>query len=156
VSTGTHSATARRASRVTGYAYPPHQACLLHRPQRGNGLVRYLPHGAELDVVALDQVDVVDAESLHAVAHAAGDALGGEVEDIVAVPANLGGQHVTGPIDAARRLARHGLGSGQPVIRRDVEDVDPGVEGGVHGGDTVQLGEGAADPAERRCAEPQF
>jgi hypothetical protein len=46
--------------------------------------------------------------------------------------------HITVVVDAAQCLAQHGLGSGEPVVRCDVEDVDTGVEGGVYGGDAIR------------------
>jgi hypothetical protein len=118
--------------RVAGHAHPAHQARLLEVPQRGNGLVCHLGQGSELDVVALDQVNSLDTESAYAVAHAAGDAFGREVEGIVAVPADSGGQQIPVTIHATQGFAQYGLGSGQPVVRRHIEEVDPGIKGRVH------------------------
>ena len=75
---------------------------------------------------------------------------------VVAVPADLGSQHVPVAVDAAQRLAEHGLGGGEPVVRGDIEEVDSRVERGMDGGDAVLLGEGAVDAAERRGAEAEF
>ena len=111
---------------------------------------------AELDVVTLDQIDIVDAEPGEAVPDAARHRAGTEVEGLVFVPADLGGEHVPVAVYAAKRLAEHGLGSGESVVGRDVEEGDSRIQGGVHRLDSSLLREPAVDAAQRRGAESEL
>lgn len=111
---------------------------------------------AELDVVALDQVEVVGAETVQALADTAFHARGGEVEVLVSVPADLGGQHVAGTSDPLQGLAEDGLGSRGAVVGRHIEEIDTQVECGQYRVDAVLFGEGAGDRPQGRGAEAQF
>jgi hypothetical protein len=118
--------------------------------------VRDLVQRAKFDVVALDQVDVVHPEPGETLVHAAGHASGGEVERVIAVSADLGGQHVPVAVNTTQRFAEHGLGVVEPVVGGDVEEGDARVQGCVHRVDALLLGERSVDPAERRCAESEL
>src|ERR1017187_6992145 len=128
------------------------EARVLHGAKGRDGLAGDLVQGAELDVVTLDQVDMVRAKPGEAVLDAARHPACTEVEDLVAVPADLGGEHVPVAIDAAQLLAEHGLGSGKAVVGRDVEKGDSRVQGGVHRLDASLLREPAVAAAQWRRA----
>ena|SRR5438128_8455336 len=75
--------------RKTGHADAARLALLLHPAQGGQGLVDDLIEVAELDVVALDNVQIIEAHSLKAFVDTAGEAGGGEVELVHVVTATL-------------------------------------------------------------------
>src|SRR6185369_16116646 len=91
--------------------------------KRGQRLVDDLLQVRELDVVALDYVDVVCAKSVQALVHARHDEGGREVEARLSVTADLRGEYVAIAINTTKRPAEHGFGAGETVERRHVDDI---------------------------------
>ena len=141
---------------ISGDSDAADEARVLQRAKGRDGLAGDLVQRAELDVVTLDQVDMVHAEPGEAVPDAARHRAGAEVEGLVAVPADLGGEDIAFAVYAVQRLAEHGLGGGQSVVGRDVEEGDSRIQGGVHRLDAGVLREPAVDAAQRRRAESEL
>ncbi len=116
----------------------------------GEGFGDDLVEVAEFDVVALDDVDVGDAEACEAFVDAGGDAGGGEVEvfGFGAVAADFGGEDVAVAFNALEGFAEEGFGFGESVVGGAVDEVDSEVEGSVDGADAFGLSDAAEDGAE--------
>lgn len=149
----------------------------------GGGRAGDLVEVGELDVVAVEDVDVVEAEACEALVDAAGDAGGAEVEPFPVAPA-LGGDHEPVPRHArgAEAVPEHRLRHRAAVVpaicdkggrggrtlrsaesrgrrrwwyvRGGVEEVDAEVEGAADGGAGDVAGDVAEDMAEREAPKP--
>lgn len=133
----------------------PDPASLLEAEQRGQGLVDDLVEVGELDVVALQQVHVVDAEPRTTLVEAARDAVGREVELALAILADLGCEEVTVAPDAPQRPSEHRLGAGRAIVGRHVDEVDPVVQRGMDRAHGLGVVGGPEDAAERGRAEAE-
>jgi len=140
---------------VAGDADPSDDALALERPQGRQGFVQQLASVAMLYVVALQHVDVVDAETREAGVQAAQGGVAREVPILVAIAAHLGHQDVVVARRAAQGDAQGRLGAGQAVIGRDIDQIDAGLQ---RGGDHF-IGFGLRyvliDAAQRGSAERQ-
>ncbi|KAG6553585.1 hypothetical protein Mapa_004499 [Marchantia paleacea] len=77
----------------------------------------HLVQGRKLDIVALDDVDVVDIQPLQAFVYAGSHTISREVESS-SITSDLGGQHVllSGNRKSFQALAQHRLGEGVAVV----------------------------------------
>ena len=145
------------AEREAGDADVADDALLFQAEQGRQGFVEDLVVVGELDVVALDQVDVIDAEALQAVLDAA---LGGRTRVIVVaarfgVAADLRGEQVRVARHAFQRAAEAEFRESLAVGGRDVDEVHAALERGLDGGDAVIERDLSEDGAERRRAEAE-
>jgi len=145
------------AERQAGDANVADDALLFQAEQGWQGFIEDLVVVGELDVVALDQVDVIDAEALQAVLDAA---LGGTTGVIVVaawlgVAADLGGEQVGIAWHAFQRAAEAEFGEGLAIGWGDVDEVHAAFERGLNGGDAVVERDLAEDGAEGGGAEAE-
>ena len=91
--------------------------------QGGDGLVHDLVEIAELHVVNLDKIDVINPDTVEAFVHAASHAGGGEIEvgDVGAIAGDLGGEDVAVADNALQCLAENSLGLGRAVVGRGID-----------------------------------
>ena len=110
----------------------------------------------ELDVVHVDEVDMVDAQTLHALVDAVGDALGRvvpRVDAVLAVASHLCAQVVLVARNIFQCLAQHRLGLVVAVVGTDVDEVDAALDGGLYCFKALFLVGLAKHAAQRRSAE---
>ena len=114
--------------RVAADADEPDLALLLELPERRQGLVDDLRHLDELDVVAEDDVEVVDPHPVEADVDALDDPPGREVEVGGVVAAELGAEEVRVAGDAPEGRAEQALAQPPAVEGRGVDEVHAEVE----------------------------
>src|SRR5687767_3541728 len=122
------------------------ESLLFQGVERGQGFIHDLVVVSELDVVALDQVEIVDPQADEAVLNAA---FGARFREIVvatrfAIAADFRGEVIAIASHALERATEIQLGERATVSGRNVDEIDPTIEGGMDGGDTVV----DRDPAE--------
>ncbi|MNV82431.1 hypothetical protein D3C71_1761660 [compost metagenome] len=81
------------------------------------------------DVVALQHVDIVDAEAGAAFVETAEGRIAREIPVLVAIAADLGHQHESVAWCFLQRGAQGRLGARHAIIGRDVDQIDPGSQG---------------------------
>lgn len=143
----------KNLQRKAGNAHKTGFPRALHFPQSRNGFVDYLVEGTEFNVVALDQVYVVQAEPLEAFIDAALYPLSRKVELSHVVPADLGSQEIAVAWNSTERPAEHFFGFRQPVVRRGVHKIDAKIERGADGAIGFGLFHRAKSAAHLRSAE---
>ena len=111
------------------------------------------PDRSVLEVVALQQVDAVDAEAAQAALEASDDALSREVEVRVAVAADLGRDRIPAARHSGERSPEHLLSAA--VVRSDIEEIDALVQGEAHREHTLVLVGAPEHAPERRGAEAE-
>ena len=131
-------------------------AFLAQAYKRGERLAGHLVEVRELDVMDIDQVDIVDVQTIHALVHAAGHTFGGIVPGVVpvlAIAAHFRGQEKLVPRDVLQGFPEDGFGFVIAVIRGYVDEVDAGVDGCENGIDALRLLEIVEDAAQGGGAE---
>ena len=122
-----------------------HHALALQLAERRQRLVDNFLQSAlhvalELNIVNIDEVNVVNAQALHALVDAAGDALGRIVPGVAAVlsvAANFCAEEVFLAGNAPQRLSQHLLGLVVAIVGADVDEVDASLDGSLHGLDAL-------------------
>src|SRR6185312_5773636 len=105
---------------------------LLNLPQRGYRLFDNLPFVTELDIVREQKIHVIRSQPPERFIDAGADSLRRKVEFIRAISAAFGREHNLVP-PAFERFAKTGLGKRDPIVWRNVEEIDPGIDGAMHG-----------------------
>ncbi len=129
--------------------------------QRQQFLKRLVERGAEVvvGIVDVDEVHGVHAEPVQARRERGRDPLRGEVGMLRAVvveqPADLRGDDHLCPVGVAQRPAQATLGQSGTVTGSHVEQPDAEVEGAVHRGQRLRIGEPLVQVADRRAAEAE-
>ena len=137
-----------------------HEARLARRlcfAQRRDRFVDDLRNAAELHVVHLDEINVLDAQPRQALVHAARHAVGGEVKVLflVAVATHFCREEVLFAGDLAQGPAEHRFCRRQTVERRGVDQIDAAVDRRVHGAHPFRLVDVSERPAQRGPPEGQ-
>ena len=144
-----------------GDAHVPHDALVLQLEEGRQCLVHHQLQTAgqcclELNVVYVNQVNMVDAQTLHALIDAVGDALGGVVpgvDAVLAVASHFGAQVVFVAWNVLQRLAQYRLGLVVSVVGAHVDKVNATLDGSFDSLATVLQVSLAKHAAQRRCAE---
>jgi hypothetical protein len=118
---------------------PADRPLALQVTKRRQSLLDQLAAVAMFDVVALQDIDVIDAEPGSALVQTAQRGFTREIPGFVAVAANLGHQHEVGARYALQRGAEGRFGARQTVIGRHVDQIDPGVQRGLNHGVRLAL-----------------
>ena len=106
----------------------------------------------------IDEVDIVDAQSLHALIDAAGDTLSRivpHVNTILAIAAHLRGEVVLVAWNLTQCLTQHLLGLQMAIVGRHIDEVNAIIYGYMHGTNAFFFADAMEHAAERRCAERQ-
>ena len=112
----------------------------------------------KLYVVHIDEVDIVDAQSLHALIDAAGDTLSRivpHVDTILAIAAHLRGEVVLVTWNLVQRLTQHLLGLQMAIVGRHIDEVNTIIYGHVHGTNAFFFTDAVEHAAKRRCTKRQ-
>ena len=109
---------------------------LLDFAEGGEGFFDDLGHVYEFDVVALHDVDVIEAHALEGFVDAAGDAFGGEIETGNIVATAFGADDVTVARDFLEGFTEDFFGKGAAVVGGGVDEIDAVVERDVEGADS--------------------
>jgi hypothetical protein len=136
----------------TGDADETDFSLLLNFAEGGQSFFDDLGHVHELDVVALHDVDVIEAHALKGFIDAAGDAFGGKIETGYVVASAFGADDVALAPDFLKSFAENFFGESASVVGRGVDEVDAVVERDVEGTDAFGFVGLAEFIAERRGA----
>ena len=147
-----------KADREAGNTDEPSFSLTLRLAQGRDCFPDNLVDVAELHVMDLNKVEVVDAEPLQTFFDAARDACGGKIEitDLGTEPGNLRRQQVTVAGHPLEGLTKNSLSLGGAVVGCRVDEVDSVIEGGVNGTDAILLGDRPEDGAKGGSSEGEF
>src|SRR3989442_667310 len=149
--------------RKAGDADEPHFALLLKLAQRRKRFVNDLVEAAELDVVALDDVEVIQPRAPKALIHAAGHALSREIELVHVIAPAFGADDEAVAADFLERLAEDFFRESPAVVGRRVDEVDAAVKSEMQGTDALSfveiavfVAEGGGAVADHGDLQPRF
>ena len=121
----------------------------LQLAQREQRFVDDLIEVSEFDVVALDNIEIIDPHAFQAFVHAARDAFGGEIELVHVVATALGAENETIAANLLEGFAEDFFRQCAPVVGRGVDEIHAAIERDVQRADALGLVQVAVFIADR-------